>query len=100
MGAPLAGTSAEVPAQFAAELGRGVALGLHALGQFKTPSMAQGGLGDADSKTGYGEEDIAALMGFLHIKKGNQLQDIWSYFQFSRGKNINVCQQQLMACMN
>jgi hypothetical protein len=100
MGVPLAGTSAEVPAQFAAELGRGVALGLHTLGPFKTPSMAQGGLGDADSKTGYGEVDIAALMGFWHAKKGNQLQDIWSYFQSLRGNNIDVCQRQLMAHMN
>ncbi len=101
MGAPLAGTAADVPAHFTAELGKGVALGLHALGgPFKTPAMAQGGLGDSDSKKGYGDEDIAALMGFLHIKQGHQLQDIWSYFQSSGGKNIDVCQQQLMAHMN
>jgi hypothetical protein len=93
MGAPLAGTTAEVSAHFAAELGKGVALSLHALGgPFKTPAMAQGGLGDADSKKGYGEEDIAALMGFLHVKQGHQLQDIWSYFQSLGGKNIDVCQ--------
>jgi hypothetical protein len=98
MGAPLAGTAAEVLAHFAAELGKGVALGLHALGgPFKTPAMAQGGTGDANSKKGYGEEDITALMGLLHIKQGHQLQDIWSYFQSLGGKNIDVCQQQLMA---
>jgi hypothetical protein len=92
MGAPLTGTAAEVPAHFAAELGKGVALGLHAFGgPFKTPAMAQGGFSNADSKKGYGEEDVAALMVFLHVKQGHQLQDIWSYFQSLGGKNINVC---------
>ena len=39
-------------------------------------------------------------MGFSHIKKGSELQDIWSYFHTMRSKNINVCRQQLMARMN
>jgi hypothetical protein len=92
MGAPLAGTAADVPDHFAAELGKEVALSLHALGgPFKTPVMAQGGLGDADSKKGYRDDNITALMGFLHVKQGHQLQDIWSYVQSLGGKNINVC---------
>jgi hypothetical protein len=48
----------------------------------------------------YGEEDIAALMGFSHVQKGSNLQDIWMYFQSSWGKNLDVCRQQLMARMN
>jgi hypothetical protein len=43
MGATGVATPAQGPAQFAAELGKGVAMGLHALGPFKSPSMAQGG---------------------------------------------------------
>ena len=39
-------------------------------------------------------------MGFLHIKKGSELQDIWTYFHTMWIKNINVCRQQLMARMN
>jgi hypothetical protein len=99
-GAPLAGSTGDVPANFAAELGKRVALGLHTLSPFKTPAMAQGGLGDTETKKGYGEEDITALMGFSHVKKGHQLQDIWYYFQSAGVKNIDICQRQLMACMN
>ncbi len=39
-------------------------------------------------------------MGFSHVKKGHQLQDIWSYFQSAGVKNINICQRQLIAHMN
>ena len=80
MGATGVATPVQGPAQFAAELGKGVAMGLHALGPFKSPSMAQGGGFESDSKQGYGEEDIAALMGFSHVKKGSELQDIWTIF--------------------
>ena len=100
MGATGVATPAKGPAQFAAELGKGVAMGLHALGPFKSPSMAQGGGFESDSKQGYGEEDIAALMGFSHVKKGSELQDIWTYFHTMRSKNIDICRQQLMAQMN
>jgi hypothetical protein len=88
MGALGAVTPPQVPAHFAMELGKGAALGLHALGPL---------LAEDDGKQGYGEEDIAVLMDFLHIKKGSQLQEIWTYFQSLRGKNINVFQRQLMA---
>ena len=65
MGATGVATPAQGPAQFAAELGKGVAMGLHALGPFKSPSMAQGGEFESDSKQRYEEEDIAALDGVL-----------------------------------
>ena len=80
MGTTMAATPSKGPVQFAAELGKGVPMGLHTLGPFKTPSMMQGGVLESKSKQGYGEEDIAALMGFSHVKKGSNLQDIWTYF--------------------
>jgi hypothetical protein len=92
-------TTGDVPPNFAVELGRGVALGLHASSPFKTQAGANGGLGETESKKGYGEEDIAALMGFSHVKKGHQLQDIWSYFQAAGVKNIDICRRQLMGRM-
>ncbi len=100
MGVTGVATPAQGPAQFAAELGKGVAMGLHTLGQFKLPSIAQEGGLESNSKQGYREEDIAALMGFSHVKKGSELQDIWTYFHTMRSKNINVCRGQLMAQMN
>ena len=82
---------AQGPAQFAAELGKGVAMGLQAFGPFKTPLTAQGGGFESKSKQGYGEEDIAALMGISHVKKGSNLQDNWTYFHTMRDKNIDFC---------
>ncbi len=57
------------------------------------------GSGNAASKKGYGEEDIAALMGFSRVKRGDQLQDIWAYFQTAGTKNMDICRRQLMARM-
>ncbi len=79
-----------MPAHFAAELGKRVALGLKVLGPLKTPLMAQGGTTDTNSKHLYGEEDIAALMGFSNARSGSHLQDTWAYFNTSRDKTINV----------
>jgi hypothetical protein len=39
-------------------------------------------------------------MGFSHVKRGGDLQDIWTYFQTSKGKNLDVCRRQLMARMS
>ena len=100
MGATGVATPAQGPAHFVAELGKGVAMGLHALGPLKSPSMTQGGRVDSDSKQGYREEDITALMGFSHVKKGSELQVIWTNFHTMQSKNINVCRRQLMARMN
>ncbi len=91
MGATMVVNLAQGPAQFAAELGKGVAMGLQAFGPFKTPLTAQGGGFESKSKQGYGEEDIAALMGISHVKKGSDLQDIWTYFHTMRDKNIDFC---------
>jgi hypothetical protein len=71
MGAPLTGTAAEVPAHFAAELGKGVALGLHTLGgPFKTPAMARGGLGMLTAKKGMEKRTSQPLWVFCTSNKG------------------------------
>jgi hypothetical protein len=79
-----------MPAQFVAELEKGVALGLTALGLLKTPLVTQGGTTDTKGKQLYGEEDIAALMGFSNIPADSQLQDIWAYFNTLRRKSIDM----------
>ncbi len=99
-GMPLAGTSTQVPGHFAVELGKGVALSLQALGPLKPSTGNQGGVTEADSKQMYGEDNIAALMAFSHVRKGSNLQDIWMYFQSLLGKNLDACHQQIIACMN
>ncbi len=81
-------------------MGRGVALGLQALGPLKPLAGNQGGGSESDPKPLYTEEDIATLMGFSHVKRGGDLQDIWTYFQTSKGKNLDVCRRQLMARMS
>ncbi len=92
---PLGGTTLmaqnnTVPAQFAADLSKGLAMGLKSLRPLKPPTTAQGGHTDMDTKQGYSDEDIAALMGFAHVKHRNQLPTIWEYFNSYRGKSINI----------
>jgi hypothetical protein len=74
MWAAMTSPTANMPAQFAAELGKGVALGLlKSLGPLKTPLLAQGGTTITNCKQTYGEEDIAALMVFSKVpRKGHQ----------------------------
>ncbi len=38
-------------------------------------------------------------MGFSRVKRGNQLQDIWAYFQSAGTKNVDICRRQFMARM-
>jgi hypothetical protein len=71
VGADLAAQSPPVPAQFAAELSKGLALRLKLLGQLKPPTLSQGGHADMDTKQGYSDKDVAALTGFAHMKHGN-----------------------------
>ena len=80
----------QMPVQFAAELKKGVALDLTALGPLKTPLMTQGGTTDTKGKQLYGEEEIAALVGFSNVRLGSHLQYIWAYFNMSYGKSIDV----------
>ncbi len=88
-----------VPVHIAAELSKGLAMGLKSLGPFKSPTTAQGGHTNMDTKQGYSNEDISALMGFAHVKHRNQLPTIWEYFNSYRGKSIDIVDRQLYACM-
>jgi hypothetical protein len=94
-GSPEGATSAHaqglpsVLAQFAAELGKWVAMGLTAWGPLANPTILQGGVGDGEFKQGYSTEDIAALMGFACIHRGQDLPTTWDYFNKSKGKNID-----------
>jgi hypothetical protein len=55
----------------------------HGAGPLKTPLVTQGEATDTEGKQLYGEEDIAALMGFSNVQLGSQLQDIRAYFNTS-----------------
>jgi hypothetical protein len=95
IGPPAGATSAyaqglpNVLAQFAAELGKGVAMGLTAWGPLANSTIAQGGACDGEAKQGYSTEDIGALMGFACVHRGQDRPTIWDYFNKSKGKNIN-----------
>jgi hypothetical protein len=78
-----------VLAQFATELSKVVAMGLMAWGQLANPTVLQGGVGDGEPKPGYSTKDIAALMGFACVHRGQDLPTIWDYFIKSKGKNID-----------
>jgi hypothetical protein len=61
-------------------------------GPLANPTIAQGAVGDREAKQDYSTEDIAALMGFACIHRGQDLPTIWDYFNKSKGKNIdNYC---------
>jgi hypothetical protein len=88
-----------VLAQFAAELGKGVSMGLTAWGLLANPTVSQSGVGDGESKQGYSTKDIAALMGFVCIHRGQNLPAIWDYFNKSKGKNIGNYHRHIMTRM-
>jgi hypothetical protein len=71
---------------FCSRIGEGSGPWPAALGPLKPSTGHQGGANETDSKQLYGEEDIAALMSFSHIKRGADLQDMWTYFQTSKRK--------------
>jgi hypothetical protein len=74
-------------------------MGLKSLGPLKSPTTAQGGHTNMDTKQGYSNEGIAMLMGFAHVKHGNQLPTIWEYLNSYQGKSIHIVQRQLYARM-
>jgi len=61
-------------ATFAADIGKGVALGLKALGGPMAATQAQGTTKEGEEKMRYSDDDIAAIMGFSHVHRGDQLQ--------------------------
>jgi hypothetical protein len=91
IGSPVGTTDAHaqglpnVLAQFAAELGKGVAMGLTVWGPLANPTVLQGEVGDRESKQGYSTEHIAALMGFACVHRGQDLPTIWDYLKSPEG---------------
>jgi hypothetical protein len=64
-------------------------MGLMVWGPLANPTVSQGGGGDKESKQGYSTKDIAALIRFTCVHKGQDLPTIWEYFNKLKGKNIN-----------
>ena len=78
------------PATFAADIGKGVALGLRALGGLMVAAQAQGTTKEGDEKTRYSNDDIAAIMGFSHVHQGDQVQPIWTTLNNGKQKNFDI----------
>jgi len=80
---------AQMPALMATEVGKGVALGLRAMGHLQRDLSQSGGGHDSETK-GYSKDDIAALMAFAGMYQGSALPDIWALFNDTKGKNIDA----------
>ena len=88
----------QVSSLMATEVGKGVALGLRAMGHLQQDlSQLRGGY-DTEAK-GYTKDDIAALMGFAGTYQGSDLPDIWELFNATKGKIIDAYQHHLFARM-
>ncbi len=86
-------------ANLAADIGKGVALGLKALGGQLKGGQLQGPTQEVDKKTCYTDDDIAAVMGFSHVLRGDQVQPIWITLNNAKQKNIDVFRCQIFARM-
>jgi len=86
-------------ATFAANIGKGVALGLKALGAPIAMGHLQSPTKEGEEKTRYTDNDIAAIMGFSHVHRGDQVQSIWITMNNAKQKNIDVFHRQLLARM-
>ncbi len=82
-------THSQVSALMATKLGKGVALGLRAMGHLQRDLSQLGGGYDTETK-GYTKDNIAALMGFAGTHRGSNLPDIWELFNATKGKNIDT----------
>jgi hypothetical protein len=90
--------TAHVSALMATEVGKGVALGLRALAPLRQEFGTQKGGSESDGK-GYTSDDIAALMGFAGVEKGEDLPDIWHIFNATKGKNLDSYRRHILARM-
>jgi hypothetical protein len=71
---------------FAADIGKGVALGLKALGG-PIATVQQGATKEGEEKKRYTDDDIAAIMGFSHVTRGDMVQPIWTTLNNAKQKN-------------
>jgi hypothetical protein len=83
---------------FAADIGKGVALGLKALGG-PIATVQQGTTKDGKEKTRYTDDDIAAIMGFSHVTRGDMVQPIWKTMNNAKQKNYDTFRRQILARM-
>ena len=103
-GAPFSNTTrggavgAVPPVNFATDIGKGVALGLKALGGPLT-SVQQGATKEGDEKTRYTDDDIAAIMGFSHVTHGDMVQPIRTTLNNAKQKNHDTFRRQLLTRM-
>jgi hypothetical protein len=91
-------THSQVSALMATKVGKGVALGLRAMGHLRRDPSQLGG-GYYTEPKGYTKDDIAALMGFAGTYQGSDLPDIWELFNATKGKNMDAYQRHLFARM-
>jgi len=87
-------------ATFTADIGKVVALGLKALGgPISLGNLAQGPTMEGDEKTRYTDDDIAAIMGFSHVHRGDKVQPIWTTLNNAKQKNLEIFHRQLLSRM-
>ena len=103
-GAPLSGTqkggsSGSMPQEnFAADIGKGVALGLKALGG-PIATVHQGATKEGEEKNRYTDDNIAAIMGFSHVTRGDMVQPIWTTLNNAKQKNHDTFRRQILSRM-
>ena len=86
-------------ATLAADIGKGVALGLKALGGSIATGQGTSTAAEGDAKTRYIEDDIASIMGFSHVHRGDQVQPIWATLNNAKQKNLDTFRRQLLSRM-
>jgi hypothetical protein len=86
-------------ATLAADIGKGVALGLKAMGSHLPSGQQQTTTKEGDEKARYTDDDIVAIMGFLYVTQGSALQPIWITLNNAKQKNIDVFRRQIYARM-
>ena len=59
----------------------------------------QGTTKEGEDKTRYTEDDIAAIMGFSHVQRGDQVQPIWATLNNAKQKNFDIFRRQLLTRM-
>ena len=71
---------------FAADIGKGFALGLKALGGPIT-TVQQGATKEGEEKPCYTDDNIAAIMDFSHVTRGDLVQPICTTLNNAKQKN-------------
>ncbi len=88
----------QVSAIMVNKVGKGVALGLRAIGHLQRDQTQAGG-GYKTKTKGYTKDDIVAIMGFAGVYNGKNLPDIWDIFNATKGKNIDAYRHHIFARM-